>query len=113
MFNMTVINVIIPVWNRAPTVKGAIDSALSQQMSDAKLEVTVVDDGSTDAIGDALAGYGDRVTVIRHDRNRGAAAARNSGVVAAKGDYVAFLDSDDVWLPGKLHAQLGAMRARG
>ncbi|MEI9804968.1 MAG: glycosyltransferase family 2 protein [Pseudolabrys sp.] len=110
---MTAVSAIIPVFNRASTVKRAIDSALSQAMIGTKLDVIVVDDGSTDALNDALAGYGDGVTVIRHDRNMGAAAARNSGVTAAKGDYVAFLDSDDIWLPGKIGAQLGSMQAHG
>jgi glycosyltransferase involved in cell wall biosynthesis len=115
MFNMTVITAIIPVFNRASTVNRAIDSALAQHMepAGASLNVVVVDDGSSDGLSEALSGYGDRVTLIRHDRNRGAAAARNSGVAAARGHYVAFLDSDDVWLPGKLVAQLGAMRAHG
>jgi glycosyltransferase involved in cell wall biosynthesis len=109
---MTVVSAVVPVFNRAGTVGRAIDSILAQRMpaTGATLEVTVVDDGSTDNLSDALASYGDRVTLIQHERNLGAAAARNSGVAVARGDYIAFLDSDDVWLPGKIDAQLRIMR---
>jgi len=98
-------------FNRAGAVRRAIDGALAQQFptTSAKLEVTVVDDGSTDGLSGALASYGDRVKLICHNRNLGAAAARNSGIAAAKGDYIAFLDSDDIWLSSKVDAQLSAM----
>ena len=110
---MNTVSVIIPVYNRAHSVARAIDSVLSQELPDGKwsLQLILVDDGSTDNLAEALVPYGDRVLCIRHDRNRGAAAARNTGIAAAEGGYLAFLDSDDTWLPGKLVAQLDFMRA--
>jgi glycosyltransferase involved in cell wall biosynthesis len=111
---MTSISVIVPVWNRAHSVPAAIDSVLAQELQAGwSLDVIVVDDGSTDDLVGALRPYGSRITHIRRQRNRGAAAARNTGVEAARGDYVAFLDSDDVWLPGKLAAQIDGMRKNG
>ncbi|HVX91803.1 MAG TPA: glycosyltransferase family 2 protein [Xanthobacteraceae bacterium] len=103
------VSTVVPVFNRAHTVARAIDSAL-RQVCDAAVEVILVDDGSSDDLAAVLKPYGNRVTVIRHARNSGAAAARNTGVAAASGDYVAFLDSDDAWLPGKLARQIEAMR---
>jgi len=102
------VSVIIPTYNRARCVGEAIDSVLVQEPP--ADEVIVVDDGSTDATSAVLAAYGDRITVIRQD-NAGAAAARNTGLAHACGDWIAFLDSDDLWLPGRmarLHRDLGA-----
>ncbi len=108
---MTSVSVIVPVWNRAHSVPAAIDSVLAQQLPAGwSVQVIVVDDGSTDDLVGALRPYGSGVTCIRRERNGGAAAARNTGLGAARGDYVAFLDSDDVWLPGKLTSQIDAMR---
>ena len=91
------IDVIIPVWNRAHSVRQAIDSVLAQKLPpDSALRVIVADDGSTDDLAGALQRYDARVSRVRHDRNRGAAAARNTGIAAADGDLLAFLDSDDV-----------------
>jgi glycosyltransferase involved in cell wall biosynthesis len=110
---VTQISVIIPVFNRASTVGRAIDSVLAQDIySGSTVGVIVVDDGSSDDIGGALRPFGPRVTLLRHPRNSGAAAARNTGIAAADGEYVAFLDSDDVWLPGKLSVQIEFMRDR-
>jgi glycosyltransferase involved in cell wall biosynthesis len=105
------IDVVIPVWNRAHIVHRAIASALAQELpgADWSIRPIVVDDGSTDDLDRAVAPFGARVVCIRHARNKGAAAARNSGVAAATADYVAFLDSDDVWLPGKITAQIAFM----
>jgi glycosyltransferase involved in cell wall biosynthesis len=111
---MTSIDVIIPVWNRAHAVKEAIDSVLSQRLApDTGLTVTVVDDGSSDDLSGALHRYGAQVRCIRHAHNSGAACARNTGIASSRGDYVAFLDSDDIWLPDKLARQIDFMQSQG
>ena len=99
------LSVVIPTWNRAHLVCDAINSALNQRPGE--VEVIVVDDGSTDNTADLIARiYGDWVRLISLGKRGGAGAARNAGVALARGDLVAFLDSDDVWLPGKLDAEL-------
>ncbi len=111
---MIAIDVVIPVWNRAHVIAGAIESVLSQRPPpDSTFAITVIDDGSTDGLSEVLRAYGPRVSCVRHPRNMGAAAARNTGVEAAQGDYVAFLDSDDAWLPDKLVRQIEFMRKHG
>lgn len=111
---MPVISVIIPIWNRAQSVGKAIDSALSQALpSGHAIEVIVVDDGSSDRPEEALARFGDAIRLLRHPENQGAAAARNTGCEAASGEYIAFLDSDDSWLRGKLAAQIAFMEEAG
>jgi glycosyltransferase involved in cell wall biosynthesis len=115
---MVRVSVVIPVFNGASTVGRAITSALEQRLkvevaaaSDAdanlalaqQVEVIVVNDGSTDATAEILHGFGARVRVIDQP-NRGPAAARNAGAAAASGEYLAFLDADDAWLPQKLAA---------
>jgi glycosyltransferase involved in cell wall biosynthesis len=109
------VTVIIPVFNRAHVVERAIASALAQEVpaGEWSIHVIVVDDGSTDEVGEALRHFGTSVTFLRHDRNKGAAAARNTGIAAADGDFIAFLDSDDTWLPRKLAAQIDFMEAHG
>src|SRR5579863_2411026 len=94
------VSVIIPVFNGADTIAAAIDSALAQEFGGV-LEVIVVNDGSTDATSSVLDAYRGHVTVLDRD-NRGPAAARNAGVRASHGEYVAFLDADDIWMSGKL-----------
>ena len=112
---MPSINVIIPVWNRAHVVSRAIASVVDQDLlaGNWSIEVLVVDDGSTDDLAGALRRFGAQVSCIRHQRNAGAAAARNTGIRAAKCDYLAFLDSDDVWFPSKLARQIAFMRSCG
>ena len=96
-------SVVIPTWNRAQVVCEAIDSALNQ----GDVEVIVVDDASSDNTTELVTRiYGDRVRLLRLKDRRGAGAARNAGVALASGELVGFLDSDDVWLPGKLDAEL-------
>ncbi|MBI5164565.1 MAG: glycosyltransferase family 2 protein [Magnetospirillum sp.] len=105
------VTVVIPTYNRAYCLPRALDSALTQ--SHAAVEVVVVDDGSTDGTAALLAGrYGgeSRVRVLRQ-ANAGVAAARNAGLAVSRGDYVAFLDSDDIWQPWKLELQLAALAA--
>jgi len=105
------VSVVIPVFNRAHTLRCAVESVLKQDVE--AWELIVVDDGSSDG-GCAIAdSFGDpRIRTLRHETNRGAAAARNTGVQMARGRYIAFLDSDDEWLPGKLKAQITAMEKR-
>jgi glycosyltransferase involved in cell wall biosynthesis len=108
------ISVLIPAYNRAAVIGAAIESALAQQVDVAdSFEIVVVDDASTDDLRGALGPFWDRLRLIRHERNEGAAAARNTAVAAASGEYLAFLDSDDIWLPGKLARQIAAMREHG
>ena len=99
------VSVIIPTYNRANYVAEAITSALAQTQP--PREVIVVDDGSTDDTANALAGFGDRIQVITQS-NGGSSAARNAALSVAQGEFVAWLDSDDVWLPEKLARQLEA-----
>lgn len=104
------VSVIIPTYNRTDTVLGSVKSALDQTYGD--LEVIVVDDGSTDATMDALASVSGRISVIRQ-ANAGPSAARNRGVVEARGEIIAFLDSDDHWMPDKIERQVALMRCGG
>jgi glycosyltransferase involved in cell wall biosynthesis len=104
----TLLSVVIPTWNRAHVVCDAVESALAQKAG--RVEVLVVDDGSTDGTAELLARrFGPRVRLLRTAGRVGAGAARNAGVREARGEFIAFLDSDDVWLPGKLDAELRAL----
>ena len=99
------LSVVIPTRNRAHLVCEAIESALSQR--DGQVEVIVVDDGSTDDTANVLArSFGSRIHLLRMPHRRGVGAARNAGVRLARGELLAFLDDDDLWLPGKLDAEL-------
>ncbi len=104
-----IVSAIIPAYNAAWCVRRAVDSVLAQTF-DAR-ELIVVDDGSTDETADLLTGYGDALRVLRK-RNGGLSSARNAGIDAAKGRYVAFLDADDWWLPQKLARQVALMESR-
>ncbi len=97
------VSVVVPTFNRASQVGQALDSVLAQDYL--QRELIVVDDGSTDHTPRILAAYGERIQVIRQG-NRGVSAARNQGILAARGDFIALLDSDDYWLPGKLSSQV-------
>jgi glycosyltransferase involved in cell wall biosynthesis len=93
---------IIPTYNRAHYVAHAIQSALDQQvLNHGQVEVIVVDDESTDNTAEVVGAFGERITYIRQPNQR-EGAARNAGAARARGTYLAFLDSDDYWLPGKL-----------
>ncbi|WP_349371494.1 glycosyltransferase family 2 protein [Salinarimonas sp.] len=106
------VSVVMPVYNRSEGVRRAVRSVLAQTTSPA--EIIVVDDGSDPPLTAAqLRDVAQHVRLIRHDENRGAAAARQTGIEAARGDYIAFLDSDDVWLPDKLRAQAPLLYAAG
>lgn len=100
-----VLSAIIPTWNRAHVIGDAIESALNQRAGE--VEVIVVDDGSTDGtVGLLKETFGSKVRVLELATRGGPGAARNAGVLLASGEFVAFLDSDDLWLPGKLDAEL-------
>ncbi len=97
------VSVIMPAFNTAAYIAESVNSVLDQDYPG--IELIVVDDGSTDGTVEILRGYGDRLTLLTQ-QNQGAAVARNTGIAAAQGDFIAFIDSDDVWLPGKLTAQV-------
>ena len=97
------VSVIIPTYNRGWVVQEAIDSVLDQDFRD--YELIVVDDGSNDNTREILESYGKAITVLQQS-NRGVSAARNRGIAEAAGRLIAFLDSDDLWLPGKLTTQV-------
>ena len=97
------VSVILPTYNRGWILKEAIDSVLAQEFKD--FELIVVDDGSTDNTGEILDFYEQDIIVLRQS-NKGVSAARNRGITEAAGRLVAFLDSDDLWLPRKLTSQV-------
>lgn len=101
------VSVVIPAWNAGWCVRRAIDSVLGQDFRD--LELIVVDDGSIDDTAEVLRGYGAALRVISQ-ANAGMSAARNAGIAAARGEFLAFLDADDWWLPGKLSRQVALLR---
>lgn len=99
------VSVVIPAFNRAGTIGDSLASVLAQTVCD--IEVIVVDDGSTDGTAEALGAVEDpRVTLVVNTTNAGPAEARNIGARAARAPWIAFQDSDDAWLPWKLHRQL-------
>ncbi len=101
------VSIVIPVYNRADMIHRALASALAQSFTD--FEILLVDDGSTDGTLSVLRSYTDpRIRIIELAVNGGAACARNVGIRAARGEMVAFLDSDDEWLPTKLAEQVAA-----
>lgn len=97
------VSVIIPTYNRGWIIKEAVDSVLSQNFVD--FELIVVDDGSTDNTRDILDAYKNDIKVFRYN-NQGVSAARNRGIAQASGKFIAFLDSDDLWMPNKLSMQV-------
>jgi glycosyltransferase involved in cell wall biosynthesis len=107
------VTVVVPTHSRWDLLStAALPAALGQE--DADLEVLVVDDGSTDETADGLRAIDDpRLRVVRHDEARGVAQARNAGIAAARGRWIALLDDDDLWAPWKLRTQLDAAAAAG
>lgn len=104
------ISVIIPVHNRAGLVRDCIESVRAQTYQD--FEIIVVDDGSTDGTRAVLQTYGECIRFIaQENRGQGGSYARNAGVQAAQGEFIAFLDSDDLWLPEKLARQIALFEA--
>src|SRR4030095_324761 len=107
---MPSVSIMMPFLNREATLSRAIQSILAQTFQD--WELIAVDDGSTDRSVEVIEGFKDaRIQVVRHERNLGVAAARNTAIKEARGAYSALLDSDDEWLPAKLERQIGALRA--
>lgn len=99
------VSIVIPTFNRAPLLKRSIKSVLNQTYLN--FEVIVVDDCSKDSTESVVKGFNDnRIRYIRHEKNQGAPAARNNGILASEGEYIAFQDSDDQWLPTKLEKQV-------
>jgi glycosyltransferase involved in cell wall biosynthesis len=107
---MPLFSVIIPCYNRAGLIGATLDSVLAQTFTD--FEVVVVDDGSTDGTPEVVVGFGARVKLLRQ-ANRGPGPARNLGIAAAGGEYVAFLDSDDLWFPWTLATFADVIRRHG
>lgn len=99
------VSVVVPYYNNAQTIDRAIHSILEQSFAD--FEVLIVDDCSQDQLPETIRDIApDQIFLSRHATNRGAAAARNSGIKSSRGKYVAFLDADDSWRPGKLACQI-------
>lgn len=105
------VSVVIPTRDRAGLVLGAVHTAATQQRVD--VEVIVVDDGSTCDVAGTVGDLHPDVTVLRNDRSEGVSAARNRGIAHAGGEWVAFLDDDDLWAPDKLVDQLACLTATG
>jgi glycosyltransferase involved in cell wall biosynthesis len=104
------VSVVIPTWNRAAYLREALESVFKQTFED--YEIIVVDDTSTDSTPEVVRDFGERVHFVRQEHQQGPGAARNRGVEEAQGRYVAFLDSDDLWLPEKLAAQVAELELR-
>ena len=104
------VSVIVPTYNRPDRLQVALSSILAQTYQD--FEIIVVNDGTIDVSGViAPLNRDGRITMVRHDHNRGLAAARNTGIRAAKGTYIAYLDDDDTYLPDHLHTLVTALQS--
>ena len=101
------VSVIIPTYNREDLIKDAISTVLAQTYKN--FEIIVVDDGSEDGTAEVVRGFGDERIKYIFQENSGVSAARNNGIKNASGEYVAFLDSDDLWHPEKLEKQLSVL----
>ncbi len=104
MIKVPLVSVIIPTYNSAHYIVEALESVFEQTFQD--FEIIVIDDGSIDGTGEVLKKYGERIRFLFQD-NGGPASARNRGIRIARGEYIAFLDADDIWLPTKLEKQVG------
>ena len=100
---MSKVSIIIPTFNRSDYITTALDSVLAQTYKD--YEIIIIDDGSSDDTKEVLKPYQDNIHYFYHD-NKGIPATRNKGIREATGDFIAFLDSDDYWLPEKLERQI-------
>jgi len=102
------VSVVIPAFNAAGYIGAALESVLQQRSGEQ--QVIVVDDGSTDDTPRILAGFGARITVVRQE-NRGPAAARNAGLDLSEGEFITFIDADDLWPHGRLDGHLAYLRS--
>ena len=110
----SLISVVVPAWRAEKTLAAALDSVLAQTWRE--IEVLVVDDASPDgtlALAQSYAARDPRVRVIAQKENGGVSKARNCGVREARGEWIAFLDSDDIWYPDKLSRQISFMEQMG
>ena len=101
------VSIIIPAYNRENTIRASIESVLKQTIND--IEVLVIDDGSTDNTAEVIKSISDKRVKYYYQNNSGACVARNYGIKLAQGEIIAFHDSDDQWLPGKLEEELKAL----
>jgi len=105
---MPIVSVIIPTHNRNGFLQSAIESVLNQTFQ--AFEIIVVDDASIDDVQSIVQGFHDRrIKYIRHEINKGEAGARNTGIMHSKGEFIAFLDDDDIWFPDKLELQMNVL----
>lgn len=107
MSDRPAVSVVIPAYNASRTIAETLESALAQTLAD--IEVIVVDDGSSDDTAEVIRRHEDPRVRLLQRPNGGVASARNAGIELARGDWLAFLDSDDIWLPHKLERQLELM----
>ena len=107
---MPLVSIIIPCFNAEACLQETLDSALAQ--THPEVEIIVVDDGSTDGTRALVAAYGDRLRVI-HGPNQGAASARNTGTALARGEFLLYLDADDLLEPEAIASRLAALAASG
>lgn len=106
------VSIIVPVYNAAPVIADTIRSILSQSYTD--FELLLVDDGSSDESRNIISEYiSDRVKLLDNEKEKGAAGARNTGIAAACGRYIAFIDADDLWREDKLSKQIAFMNETG
>ena len=108
---MAKVSVVIPAYNCERYIKETIESALSQTYKD--IELIVVDDGSTDGTGEIVKSFSSKLKYVPQNKNTGPSAARNEGIKMATGEYVAFLDHDDVWMPNKIERQIRLFEDNG
>ena len=108
MQNSIEISVIIPTHNRAKTITACVESVLSQSYQ--VNEIIIIDDDSTDDTNKQLNKFDDNIILLKTEKRSGAQTARNIGITAAKSKWIAFLDSDDEWLPNKIEKQISALK---
>ena len=107
---MPKISVVIPTYNRAHLIKKAINSVFEQTYQD--FEIVIIDDGSKDNTEEIVKSINDgRIRYIKHEKNKGEAGARNTGIENSKGEYIAFLDTDVTWSKDKLEKQLNILES--